>query len=109
MGLHYVNMPLVLDGDLDATRPEIVIYEPLPNGQLRITGADYLVLADAWDAKNRARRSSMASSSITSRARTALACRRSTRSTCGRGRTTRPARSRTGIPRFVRRIRRQVT
>ena len=51
MGLHYVNMPLVLDGNLDATRPEIVIYEPLPNGKLRITGADYLVLADGWDAK----------------------------------------------------------
>ena len=24
MGLHYVNFPLVLDGELDATRPEIV-------------------------------------------------------------------------------------
>jgi protein-S-isoprenylcysteine O-methyltransferase Ste14 len=52
MGLHYVNLPLVFDGELDATRPEIVIYEPLPNGRLKITGADYLVLADAWHAKN---------------------------------------------------------
>lgn len=50
MGLHYVNMPLVGDGKLDATRPEIVIYEPLPNGRLRLTGADFLVLAEAWDA-----------------------------------------------------------
>jgi hypothetical protein len=50
MGMHFVNFPLVLDGVLDATRPEIVIYEPLPNGRLRLIGADYLVLADAWHA-----------------------------------------------------------
>ena len=52
MGLHYVNFPLVLDGVLDPTRPEIVIYEPLPNGRLRLIGADYLVLASDWDSKN---------------------------------------------------------
>jgi methanethiol S-methyltransferase len=49
MGLHYVNMPLVLDGELDPTHPEIILYEALPNGQLKLTGADFLVLADAWD------------------------------------------------------------
>ena len=52
MGLHYVNFPLVLDGALDPTRPEIVIYEPLPNGRLQLVGADYLVLASDWHAKN---------------------------------------------------------
>src|SRR5256885_4979262 len=52
MGMHFVNFPLVLDGELDATRPEIVIYEPQPNGRLRLIGADYLVLADAWNAKH---------------------------------------------------------
>ena len=51
MGLHYVNMALVGDGELDATRPEIVIYEPGPNGRRRLIGADFLVLADAWDKK----------------------------------------------------------
>jgi hypothetical protein len=50
MGMHFVNGPLVADGVIDATRPEIVIYEPLPNGSLRLIGADYLVLADAWNA-----------------------------------------------------------
>jgi hypothetical protein len=54
MGLHYVNLPLVFDGELDATHPEIVIYEPMPNGRLKITGADYLVLAEAWHAKHAA-------------------------------------------------------
>ena len=44
MGMHFVNGALVTDGLLDVTRPEIVIYEPLPNGRLRLIGADYLVL-----------------------------------------------------------------
>jgi hypothetical protein len=54
MGLHYVNGPLVMDGELDPARPEIVIYEPTANGGLRLVGADYLVLADAWNAKHSA-------------------------------------------------------
>jgi len=48
-------MALVTDGILDATRPEIVTNEPLPNGRLRLIGADYLVLADAWNARTRLR------------------------------------------------------
>ena len=52
MGLHYVNGPLVMDGELDPTKPEIVIYEPGPNGTLKLVGADFLVLADAWNAKH---------------------------------------------------------
>src|SRR4029079_7284997 len=55
MGLHYVKMefvqkpPMTPTGEIDAPRPQIVIYEPLPNGGLKMTGADYLILADAWD------------------------------------------------------------
>jgi hypothetical protein len=49
MGLHYINAALVKSGVLDVTRPQIVIYEPTPNGGLRLIGADYLLLADAWD------------------------------------------------------------
>jgi hypothetical protein len=52
MGLHYVNFPLVMDGELDPDHPEIVIYEPTPSGRLKITGADFLVFKDAWDAKH---------------------------------------------------------
>jgi hypothetical protein len=54
MGLHFVNGTLVGDGELDPTRPEIVIYEPLPNGRLKLIGADFLVLADSWNAKHAA-------------------------------------------------------
>jgi hypothetical protein len=50
MGLHYVNGDLVNKGVLDATQPQIVIYEPMPDGTLRLIGADFLVLADGWNA-----------------------------------------------------------
>jgi len=55
MGLHYVNMPLVgnppmtANGEPDPTQPQIVIYEPIPDGRLHLIGADYLILADSWD------------------------------------------------------------
>ena len=53
MGLHYVNLDLVFDGgELDPTRPEIVLYEPTPSGRVRITGADFLVIAKDWDDKH---------------------------------------------------------
>jgi hypothetical protein len=52
MGLHYVNFPLVQDIALDPARPEIVIYEPLPNGKKRLIGADFLVFAADWHAKH---------------------------------------------------------
>jgi hypothetical protein len=54
MGLHYVSLPLVLDPTLDPTRPEIVIYEPQPNGRPRLIGADFLVFAEDWHKTNAA-------------------------------------------------------
>jgi hypothetical protein len=52
MGMHFVKGEFVADGEIDAARPEIVIYEPQPGGKLKLIGADYLVLADAWNAKH---------------------------------------------------------
>ena len=54
MGMHFVNGSLVADGKLDVRRPQIVIYEPTPNGHLRLIGADYLVLAGPWNATHSA-------------------------------------------------------
>jgi len=51
MGLHYVNGDLVKRGELDPTHPQIVIYEPAPDGTLKLIGADFLLVADAWDKK----------------------------------------------------------
>lgn len=50
MGLHFVNPALVASGVLDPTRPQIIIYEPTADGHLRLTGADFLVVASQWDA-----------------------------------------------------------
>jgi hypothetical protein len=52
MGLHYVNLQLVADGILDPQRPEIVIYEPQPNGSKKLIGADFLVFSETWHANN---------------------------------------------------------
>lgn len=52
MGLHFVNFDLVGDPALDASRPELLVYEPLPHGKVRLVAVDYLVFKDAWDAAN---------------------------------------------------------
>ena len=52
MGLHYVNQKLLSEGKVDATRSQIVIYEPMADGSLRLIGADYLVFKDAWDSNH---------------------------------------------------------
>ena len=106
MGLHFVNMNLVGDGEAgsDPSRDRD-LRRPLPDGRVRITGADYLVLAADWDAKHSGTApSSWDSSFISSRAPIASGFRRSTRCTCGRGRTIRTARVRELAPQGVVRI-----
>jgi hypothetical protein len=50
MGVHYVNGALVGDGVLDPAKPELLVYEPLPNGRMRLVAVDYLVLSESWHA-----------------------------------------------------------
>jgi hypothetical protein len=52
MGMHFLNASLLGDGDIDVNQPEILLFEPTPNGGIRITGADYVVLAADWNAKH---------------------------------------------------------
>jgi|SRR5215472_13132210 len=47
MGIHYVNGALVGDGQIDATKPEALIYEP-SDGQLRLVGVEFIVDAATW-------------------------------------------------------------
>jgi hypothetical protein len=49
MGIHFLNGSL-LDGSVDAATPELVIYEPMPNGRMRLVAVEYLVLKSAWEA-----------------------------------------------------------
>jgi hypothetical protein len=51
MGIHYINLVLVGDGEIDAAHPEALIYEP-ENGALRLVGVEYIVDAAAWLAKH---------------------------------------------------------
>jgi hypothetical protein len=51
MGVHLINHTFV-DGVLDPSKPEALIYEPQSNGYLRLVGVEYVVPKDAWDALN---------------------------------------------------------
>jgi hypothetical protein len=45
MGVHLANFGYVLDGlPPDVNAPEILIYEPLPNGRYRLAGAEFITL-----------------------------------------------------------------
>jgi hypothetical protein len=48
MGIHYANAPLIGDGVLDASQPELLIYEQR-DGQLHLLGVEYIVLAAQWN------------------------------------------------------------
>ena len=41
-GFHYLNPDLV-DANVELLRPELVMYEPGPNGQMNLIGVDYIV------------------------------------------------------------------
>jgi hypothetical protein len=47
MGVHYVNGDLVGDGEIDATHPEALIYEP-SGGAMRLVGVEFIVDAATW-------------------------------------------------------------
>ena len=48
MGVHFIKPSRVFDGALNANEPEALIYEPLPNGALRLVGVEFIVLAADW-------------------------------------------------------------
>jgi hypothetical protein len=50
MGIHFVRPDLIFDGGaLDVSTPEALIYEPLPNGGLRLVGVEYIAIAADLD------------------------------------------------------------
>ncbi len=51
MGIHYANGSL-LDATVKEEEPEALMYEPMPNGTLRLVGVEYLVFQDVWDQAN---------------------------------------------------------
>jgi hypothetical protein len=47
MGVHYVNGTLVGDGEIEANRPEALIYES-SGGRMRLVGVEFIVDAATW-------------------------------------------------------------
>jgi hypothetical protein len=47
MGIHYLNLSLVGDGEIDELQPEALIYEPVGNKR-RLVGVEYIVDAATW-------------------------------------------------------------
>ncbi len=52
MGVHYINGSLLLDGELDVSRPEALLYE-IKNGHARLLGVEFIVDAAAWLAQHK--------------------------------------------------------
>jgi hypothetical protein len=46
MGIHYVNGNL-LNGPIDPKHPQALIYEPQSNGELKLVGVEFIILASA--------------------------------------------------------------
>jgi len=49
MGYHYGNLEYLENGYLDALQPEVLLYVPRKNGQLRLVGVEYIVPFAARD------------------------------------------------------------
>lgn len=49
MGVHFVDGANLMDGSISRLAPEALIYEPGAAGTMTLVGAEYLVLAAAWD------------------------------------------------------------
>ncbi len=53
MGIHYLNKSL-LNGTVDVTKPQALIYEPQPDGRMRLVGVEYIVDQATWLQNNSA-------------------------------------------------------
>lgn len=53
MGIHFANSALVGDNEIDAAKPEALMYEPR-NGKMELVGVEYVVLAEGWHANHEA-------------------------------------------------------
>lgn len=48
MGVHWVNGGL-LDATVDPATPEVLVYEPMANGRMRLVAAEYVMFVSAWE------------------------------------------------------------
>jgi hypothetical protein len=50
MGDHFVKGPELMDGEIDATEPEALVYETRNNGSFKLVALEYIVFKGPWDA-----------------------------------------------------------
>jgi len=48
MGEHWANGARVGDGEIHQQRPEVLLYEPQPDGSKQLLGVEYVVIASDW-------------------------------------------------------------
>jgi len=48
MGQHYVAGDAVGDAVFDLSRPEVLVYEPMPDGRSKLVAVEFVVFADVW-------------------------------------------------------------
>ena len=48
MGIHYVQGDRVADSRVSLRKPELVIYEPQPDGYMELVAVEYVVFRSAW-------------------------------------------------------------
>ena len=48
MGIHMLN-PTLLTAEIDASKPELLVYEPRNNGTFKLVALEYLVLKSVWE------------------------------------------------------------
>jgi hypothetical protein len=52
MGVHLVLPPRLDQVVLDGSQPQALIYEPMPNGAMRLVGVEFIVKASVWAVHN---------------------------------------------------------
>ena len=48
MGVHYVHLGRVNDGVADPRAPDVLLYEPMENGEMRLVGVEFVVWRSDW-------------------------------------------------------------
>jgi len=54
MGVHYLN-PALLNGSVEPTMPQALVYAPVAGGNLKLVALEYIVFQSVWDAHHSSR------------------------------------------------------
>ncbi|WP_286829928.1 MULTISPECIES: hypothetical protein [Kordiimonas] len=49
MGVHFINGDFASDGELDISKPEVLMYEPQPDGSMQLVALEYVVFENKWN------------------------------------------------------------